>query len=254
MIKFFRTIRQRMLKENHFSRYFLYAIGEIVLVVIGILIALQINTWNEGRRSAEQETLYLHRLLAENRLDLETFAGSIKDLEKGNETIVAMSEAMTGASTPDSVLIRGASGFLGYGSIYPIFTSSRSTFEDLSSTGNLKVLRNTALRERIVKHYARHDQVEKRIRIAVDWALPLDAPFTVDNDVMKFEPHTAFLYPVEAGTILAQELRNRRMSYITNGAAHWWINSDAIDQLNVLMDETAALVRDLEHELELRAK
>ena len=49
MIKFFRKIRQRLLTENKFSKYLIYAIGEIVLVVIGILIALQINNWNEER-------------------------------------------------------------------------------------------------------------------------------------------------------------------------------------------------------------
>jgi hypothetical protein len=50
MIKFFRKIRQKMLNESKFSKYLLYAIGEIVLVVIGILIALQINNWNEARK------------------------------------------------------------------------------------------------------------------------------------------------------------------------------------------------------------
>jgi hypothetical protein len=50
MIKFFRKIRQQLLIENKFSKYLLYAIGEIVLVVIGILIALSINNWNEKRK------------------------------------------------------------------------------------------------------------------------------------------------------------------------------------------------------------
>lgn len=45
MIKFFRKIRQQLLTENKFSKYILYAVCEIVLVVIGILIALQINNW-----------------------------------------------------------------------------------------------------------------------------------------------------------------------------------------------------------------
>ena len=49
MIKFFRHIRQRLLSESKFSKYLVYAIGEIVLVVIGILIALQINNWNQER-------------------------------------------------------------------------------------------------------------------------------------------------------------------------------------------------------------
>ena len=50
MIKFFRSIRKALLAENKFSKYLIYAIGEIVLVVIGILIALQINNWNENRK------------------------------------------------------------------------------------------------------------------------------------------------------------------------------------------------------------
>jgi len=50
MIKFFRRIRQQLLSENKFSRYLLYAIGEIALVMIGILLALQVNNWNEEKK------------------------------------------------------------------------------------------------------------------------------------------------------------------------------------------------------------
>ncbi|MFT6336478.1 MAG: hypothetical protein ACI86M_003478 [Saprospiraceae bacterium] len=50
MIKFFRKIRKRLLAEDKFSKYLIYTIGEIVLVVIGILIALQINNWNQKRQ------------------------------------------------------------------------------------------------------------------------------------------------------------------------------------------------------------
>jgi len=49
MIKVFRKIRQNLLSENKLSEYLLYAAGEIFLVVVGILIALQINNWNENR-------------------------------------------------------------------------------------------------------------------------------------------------------------------------------------------------------------
>tara|TARA_R110002124_G_scaffold47149_1_gene140660 strand:- start:10491 stop:11219 length:729 start_codon:yes stop_codon:yes gene_type:complete len=62
MIKFFRQIRQNMLAENKFSKYLLYAIGEIVLVVIGILIALQINNWNENRKERNIEQILLNQL------------------------------------------------------------------------------------------------------------------------------------------------------------------------------------------------
>ena len=50
MLRFFRTLRQRLLAENRVSRYLIYALGEIALVMIGILLALQVNTWNEERK------------------------------------------------------------------------------------------------------------------------------------------------------------------------------------------------------------
>ena len=65
MIKFFRRIRQKLLQENRFSKYLLYAIGEIVLVVIGILLALQINAWNEKQKQIKSSESALLELLQE---------------------------------------------------------------------------------------------------------------------------------------------------------------------------------------------
>jgi hypothetical protein len=55
MIKFFRKIRQKLLTENKFSKYLIYAIGEILLAVIGILIALRINNWNKELKLVQQQ-------------------------------------------------------------------------------------------------------------------------------------------------------------------------------------------------------
>ena len=56
MLKIFRKIRQNMLKNNKVTAYLLYAIGEIVLVMIGILLALQVNNWNEKRKQKTEKT------------------------------------------------------------------------------------------------------------------------------------------------------------------------------------------------------
>ncbi|QJP34652.1 hypothetical protein F0365_09730 [Nonlabens sp. Ci31] len=61
MIKFFRNIRKNLLNESKMTKYFKYAIGEIVLVVIGILIALQINNWNQNRLEMQEEQIGLNQ-------------------------------------------------------------------------------------------------------------------------------------------------------------------------------------------------
>lgn len=71
MIKFFRRIRQKLLSENNFSRYLLYAIGEIFLVVIGILIALSINNWNENRKHDNAEKVFLSGIKSDLLRDRE---------------------------------------------------------------------------------------------------------------------------------------------------------------------------------------
>jgi Family of unknown function (DUF6090) len=69
MIKFFRKTRQNMIKENRTSKYILYAIGEIVLVVIGILIAVQINSWNNNRKLMTDNKIFLEKMIIELELN-----------------------------------------------------------------------------------------------------------------------------------------------------------------------------------------
>ena len=76
MLKFFRRIRQNLLKEGRFRKYLVYAIGEIILVVIGILVALQVNNWNENQKLRSTE----FSLLKEISVDIGQNIGQIKDI------------------------------------------------------------------------------------------------------------------------------------------------------------------------------
>jgi len=79
MIKFFRKIRQKLLSENKFSKYLLYAIGEIILVVFGILIALQINNWNQDKIDSKIEKELLSELLENLSINTERLENSITE-------------------------------------------------------------------------------------------------------------------------------------------------------------------------------
>ena len=73
MIKFFRSIRKALLTEGKTSNYLKYAIGEIILVMIGILLALQVNNWNNSRLEAKKEQLFLKNLETDFKTNLMEF-------------------------------------------------------------------------------------------------------------------------------------------------------------------------------------
>jgi len=91
MIKFFRRIRQNMIKENRASKYLLYAIGEVVLVVIGILIALSINNWNENRKEEvilKSNLSTILEILENDKAQLLTLIQSRKESTKQSTSII----------------------------------------------------------------------------------------------------------------------------------------------------------------------
>jgi hypothetical protein len=254
MINFLRKIRHKLLHEGlpagqagKFANYIKYGIGEIFLVVIGILIALQINTWNENRKLDQQEKSYLNRLIQENKSDVLTFAAEIERLEKNNEKIANFSNAFKDSDSSDSLLVHSASEFMIYGSLYPGFNPSISTYEDLSSTGNLGIIKDTGLRDKIVSHYQSYQAVEWDYKINADWALPIDAPLFIQTDALRFDTNfTSFLFPEESTEKLANDLRLNREIYLRNAALHYWINKDCIIMLKQIKDDTSVLIEILE--------
>ncbi len=103
MIKFFRHIRKQLLTKNKFSKYILYAIGEIVLVVIGILIALQINNWNEKRIETERLNSILNIVKADLIKDTLNIIRPIKDYEDKKFILSKIIERENSKSSLDSI-------------------------------------------------------------------------------------------------------------------------------------------------------
>lgn len=86
MINFFRSVRKRFLSDNKLSKYVFYAIGEILLVMIGILLALQVNNWNEKRKTLNNEIKLVKQLLEDAKADSMFFESRIM-LQKKRDTL-----------------------------------------------------------------------------------------------------------------------------------------------------------------------
>jgi hypothetical protein len=95
MIKFFRKIRQNLLMENKTGKYFKYAIGEIVLVMIGILLALQVNNWNENRKISNTEQLLLRDLRTEILSNINTLDTIITSHRASLNAIITLDSIIT---------------------------------------------------------------------------------------------------------------------------------------------------------------
>ncbi len=146
MLRFFRRLRQRLLADHKFSKYLLYAIGEILLVVIGILIALQIDNWNENHNRRKEEIGYLTAL----RKDFETAERSFRMVMSGvqeqlehNEQLLIILSGPAGSIPNDSITGMLRKSFIDF----PFFGAHQVTaYEDLVNSGKLAILRNEQLR------------------------------------------------------------------------------------------------------------
>lgn len=145
MIKFFRKIRQKLLSEDKFSKYLFYAIGEIVLVVIGILIALQINNWNENRKADINQLKYLNLLKKEalkNISNIDIELDRIKITTEGQKDIFQLiDEAKDTLSEAhiSQTFFNAFSNAIG-------FNYENSVLTEIKNSGELKNIKNDSLR------------------------------------------------------------------------------------------------------------
>ena len=154
MITFFRKIRYKLAADNQFVKYSRYAIGEIVLVVIGILIALQINNWNEKRRTILRESSYLRNL----QIDLE------EDSLLLNEVIIKQKQYYERTKLLiDLVIDYRDENIEVFDSIYhfqikgnPTFFPNSGTYRSLILGGNLDMISSEKLKVYLTKLYERH--------------------------------------------------------------------------------------------------
>ena len=152
MIKFFRKIRHTLLSENKFSKYLLYAIGEIVLVVIGILIALSINNSNEFQKDRAEEKIYLHGLYDELLRDSAYFESTDKTLntiEKSGRNVIAILEHPNKQINDSLQFLNDVRFMIGFDQKLP----EPIIWEELQSSGKLRLIESRKLIELLYQHY-----------------------------------------------------------------------------------------------------
>jgi hypothetical protein len=156
MIKFFKIIRQNMLNENKFSKYLIYAIGEIILVVIGILIALAINNNSEEGKIKIKELKYLKGIKSDLNLNLN----ELKNYKIARETSVNSAEIILGFFEEENTIDPNQFNLhnLNVQIWYP-FKKNDNTFQELINSGNLAIISNDSIKSTLLNMQLGYKQI-----------------------------------------------------------------------------------------------
>ena len=163
MIKFFRHIRQSLIMENNKTgRYFKYAIGEIILVVFGILIALQINTWNEHRKARTLENQFILNLEQDIDAQLKELDLQIdQEIEFLNTTNTILDTFRADSKLEvDSTFSRNLLQLTSRRT----FKVYNPTFTELLSSGQVSLLTDPKLKSTVVEYYQELTRFEKIVQ------------------------------------------------------------------------------------------
>ncbi|WP_394746747.1 DUF6090 family protein [Spongiimicrobium salis] len=200
MIKFFRKIRQNLLSEGKTGTYLKYAIGEIVLVVIGILIALQINNWKENSKEKDLEQSYYCLLLDDIKQD-KLQVNTLKKL---------VSERITYSNKAISEIQKENSDATEVGVNYRLsirlgsrtFQPNDATFQDIKSSGNLGIISDKILLKRLNSYFRNVDGYSATILTNANFDFEKVSSFKSLFDIGLFNSNDYFY-----NTIFTKEIR-----------------------------------------------
>tara|TARA_R110002012_G_scaffold319389_4_gene539853 strand:+ start:12233 stop:12955 length:723 start_codon:yes stop_codon:yes gene_type:complete len=183
MVSAIRRIRKRLLEQNRFKRYIFYAVGEIFLVVIGILLALQINTWSKENHNIKLEKALLEDFKSDFIIQKELIYEQI-DYEIGMMAQIDsvrqfMNPNFNKATLPQKLHELTARH---------TFKANRATFNNMITSGSVNLISNASLQNTIVRYFQRLDYVESVVNNNL---------FMVDSNFGKFTSNNAMGFQID---------------------------------------------------------
>ena len=203
-----------MIKENRVTKYFLYAIGEILLVVIGILIALSINNNNEKNKQRAQELHYLKNIKADLQMNISHIDNYIADREVAAKNAAKILEHFEGKPIEDyEVFIQEAISIY----IWRKFFQINNTFQELVNSGNLALISNDNIKNTLLN-------METLYKVMKDE----EAHFRYDSETLLYDP---YFEKVDTNPLV-----KNYTYHVTNGQAGERIELNASHVENILND------------------
>lgn len=183
MIRFFRRIRQKLLTQNKFSKYLIYAVGEIILVMIGILLAFQVNSWKEQRDNSDLEKVMMKNLNTEfekNLQKLKALRIQYNETDKSIRLLMSFMKMTSGdleKINTDSLISKAID-------VYD-YNPTQNSLTEIIATGNLKLITNDSLKTMLLEWSAELNEKEESWQTLDDFNQDLVLPYLTKNASMR---------------------------------------------------------------------
>lgn len=186
MLRYFSKIRYQLAAQNKPAKYIRYAIGEILLVVVGILIALQLDAWNATVKDRQSEKQYMEDFKRDFLIDSARLAYFTDAYPKKIESLLlARSNVWETMEFQDTLNFITKISYGAVASRTSIF-ETQSTYKDIVSTGNLKLISNKSLRQQILYYYQFGENSQTYLNnLRTDYA-------TFVNSYIPYDAHGTF--------------------------------------------------------------
>lgn len=249
MIRLLKNIRNAKIPENKFSKYLVYAIGEIVLIVIGILLALQINNWNEKQKAGQEEIVILNNLL-ESLSAAKSQSSTEIDMENQLKESLLRILGKSADGNTNNLSFISDSLFL-----FVLWNSNPdvpviNSYSDLKNTGKIGLIKNRKIRESFTNLELSLEKLNTMVkdRLTVQ-------QIRIDEILINDVNFVRLLHSIEPEFDVANEIQNNYTSILHNEkirnlfALKLSLTYSAIKTRKELADEFDHLIQLLETEL-----
>ena len=252
MPRLFGSKRKSHLNEGKTLKYLKYAAGEILLIVVGILLALQVNAWNQERTNRKLERNYLIRIQNDLAEDLNEFSEQQRLGRIGLDALKEAIQLIHQENTEEDIYK--------FNELYDkawvdILSPQTSTYVELESTGGLSLIRDEELRLAILKHYAFYKRMQTDFDRLYVWHKTITLPMDRDTDILKYDNANESIFPPQLRSkddwsfINDPEHAHFRVTETAVAATAYWVDN-AIDDFDVIIEAIGVLQDQIAEALE----
>ncbi|MBV1888302.1 MAG: hypothetical protein KUG51_03330 [Urechidicola sp.] len=241
----FRRISKHVTGQNWFAVFI-----DFIIVVVGVFIGIQVANWNDVRQKNDLESSYLVRLAGDLEETIDLLESNDK-LATANKSVIQTSlNTLNYSETNDKDLILSVKNYISKGTGVLGFYVSRTTFDDLQSTGNLSVLKNKELIAslgQLHRDLAYHD-IDSLVN--TDWIMPLEGEIISEFDFLRFDDRTAHLFANKTEAEIAGDIRDHFDLIQRHAASQYWYLDAISDDYQDAISKTQKVLNQINLELE----